>query len=383
MPHAASNAARKCFLPIFGDGEDHLVVTLLELTRSVCAVSYRVAHRSLMVRMKFTAYENTATAPALRWVTPIHTEHSRGYGYQTGTHFVHFYGKANGIWVISPGLCVTQGNSGTLQNWQASNFGATNSVASILDVGQTIAGVWRPGILRAEDIRTGLLVAESDQYHALQAVRILLERLDDLFLYVEPTPAGLATYGHKTRELLILASTEVENAWARYLTDAGVQPIGGARFTTNDYVRLHPKLHLAEYQLVLNAYPSVPASRPFDVWASANPTQSLPWYHAYNLTKHDRRAHFDKATLRHCIDAVAASLILFATRFSPYPLFNSGGTASALFNQLFQLELVHPRVETFYVPMVQFPANPNLSLSKFDIDAVGLRQPWQVQPFTV
>lgn len=333
--------------------------------------------------MKFVAYENTATAPALRWATPIHTEHARGYGYQTATHFVHFYGRSNGIWVISPGLCITQGINGTLQDWQTENFGAANRVASILDVGQTVTGVWRPGILTSEDILTGLRTSESDQHHALQAIRLLLERLDELFLYIEPTTTSLPTYSHKTRELLILASTEVENAWARYLSDGAVQPQAGARFTTNDYVRLHPKLHLAEYRLSLKAYPAVPASRPFHGWASANPTQSLPWYHAYNQTKHDRQAHFDKATLGHCIDAVAASLILFATRFSPYPLLNGGGTASTLFNQLFRLELVEPRVETFYVPMIQFPANPNLSLIKLDIDGAGLRQPWQVQPFAV
>lgn len=333
--------------------------------------------------MKFFAYQNTATAPALRWATPIHIEQARGYGYQTATHFVHFYGRDNGIWVISPGLCVTQGINGTLEDWQNANFGAANRVASVLDVGQTVAGVWRPGILRDEDIRTGLQAMESDEHHALQAIRLLLERLDELFLYIEPTAVSLATYSHKARELLILASTEVENTWARYLADAGVVPAPGARLTTKDYVRLHPKLYLAEYQLSLKAYPGVLASRPFHGWDAANPTRSLPWYHSYNQTKHDRQAHFDKATLRHCIDAVAASLILFVTRFSPYPLFNGGGTASTLFNQLFQLSLVEPRVETFYVPMIQFPANPNLNLVAFDIDGGGLRQPWQAQPFTV
>ena len=333
--------------------------------------------------MRFWAYANTATAPALRWATPIHAEQGRGYGYQTPAHFVHFYGRANGIWVISPGLCVTAGINGTLQNWQTSNFGAANRVESVLEVGQTVAGVWRPGIITEVDIRAGLRASESDQHHALQAIRLLLERLDELFLYIEPTTVSLSTYSHKTRELLILASTEVENAWARYLSDAGVQPAAGSRFTTNDYVRLHPKLHLAEYQLSLKAYTSVPASRPYQGWVPANPTQSLPWYHAYNQTKHDRQAHFDKATLRHCIDAVAASLILFINRFSPYPLFNGGGTASTLFNQLFQVELVVPRAETFYVPLIQFPANPNLNLVTYDIDAAGLRLPWQVQPFTL
>lgn len=64
-------------------------------------------------------------------------------------------------------------------------------------------------------------------------------------------------------------------------------------------------------------------------------------------------------------------------------MWNGGGTASTLINQLFQLELVQPRPETFYIPMIQFPENPYLDLSVFDIDAHGLRQPWRVQPFTV
>ena len=71
--------------------------------------------------MLFTVYANSATAPALRWATPLHLEHARGYGYATDKHFVHFYGRATGIWVISPGLCTTQGINGTLQDWQTTN----------------------------------------------------------------------------------------------------------------------------------------------------------------------------------------------------------------------------------------------------------------------
>jgi hypothetical protein len=333
--------------------------------------------------MRFKVYENTATASTLRWATPIHLEQARGYGYQIDTHFVHFYGRATGIWVISPGLCVTQGISGNIQDWQVVNFGAANRVTSDLEVGQTVSGVWRPGILTEDDIRAGLQSTESAEHHALQAVRLLLERLDELFIYIEPTAGSIATFSHKTRELLILACTEVENAWARYLADAGLHPSSRSRFTTNDYVRLHQKLHLSEYRLSIKAHPSVPASQPFHGWDQANPTQSLPWYHAYNQTKHDRQSHFDKATLRHCIDAVSANVILFITRFSPYPLFNGGGTASTLYNQLFQLELVQPRPESFYVPQIQFPATPNLDLAKFDIDRTGLRRPWQVLAFTL
>jgi hypothetical protein len=106
--------------------------------------------------------------------------------------------------------------------------------------------------------------------------------------------------------------------------------------------------------------------RPFHGWTAAQPTKSLVWYDGYNLTKHDRKTHFDKATLKNCIDAVSANLALFSPRFSPYPLYNEGGTVSALFQQLFEIELKDPRPETFYVPLIKFPDNPNLNLIVID-----------------
>jgi hypothetical protein len=261
--------------------------------------------------MKFTAYKNTATANPLNWAFPIHMEFDRGYGYETDTHFVHIYGKSSADWPISPGLCVTQGKKGTLVDWQTHKFGATDHAISMRDVDETVATVWRPGIEHYDDIRNGLKTTDTDRHQALQSIRLLLERLDDLFIYVEPTAYSLQAYSHKSRELLILASTEMENAWARYLREAGAVPINGTAYATTDYVKLLQPLYLAEYQLTLKAYPSTTPTRPFATWSAAQSTQSLGWYHAYNQTKHDRHTHFDKGTLKHCIDAVAANLVLF------------------------------------------------------------------------
>lgn len=332
--------------------------------------------------MKFYPYANTLTAPGLRFSTPLHDRNPRGYAYETDTHFIHLYGNGEGLWTIHSGLTVTQGKAGTLQDWVLNTFGGTAPNTSTSDVGRTIAHVWRPGIWNYDDIRAALRTTDNERREALQAVRLLLERLDELTLFIEPTTESLRTYSHKTRELLILACTEVENAWKAYMVEAGAVPTA-ADFRTVDYVRLAGPLHLGEYQLKLKAFPTEPTSRPFHGWSTAQPTQSIAWYHAYNQTKHDRKSHFDKATLKHCLDAVAANLIMFSVRFSPYPLYNEGTTVSALFNQMFDITLVAPRPETFYLPLVKFPDNPNLNLMVIDCVGAGLVQPWQVDNFVL
>jgi hypothetical protein len=332
--------------------------------------------------MKFISYEANATPADIRFAKPLHADYPRGYAYEIDTHFVHLYGQDKNLWSIQKGLTVTQGTEGDLRSWVTKNFGgATPFPSSVHEVGHTISHIWRPGISDYDDIRSGLNTIDLDRREALQAIRLQLERLDEITLFIEPTPNSLSTYSHKTRELLILACTEVENAWKAYMVEAGTKPKSGRDFKTEDYVRLLEPLYLNEFQLKLKAFRTEPTSQPFQGWSAAKPSQSLSWYQAYNETKHDRKSHFDKATLKTCIDAVAANLVMFSVRFSPFPLYNEGASVSALFNQMFDISLVNPKPETFYLPLVKFPANPNTVLSTFNIVGSGLQQPWTVDPF--
>src|SRR5690242_12333578 len=95
----------------------------------------------------------------------------------------------------------------------------------------------------------GLGTTDTERHEHLQSVRLLIERLDELFLYIEPSANSLLTYGHKTRELLILACTEVENAFRHYFRVSNTPPINGREYTTNDYVKLHPTLFLPEFEI--------------------------------------------------------------------------------------------------------------------------------------
>jgi hypothetical protein len=120
--------------------------------------------------------------------------------------------------------------------------------------------VWWPALYYANEVLQALGTSESEHRSAEQALRLLVERLDDILMYIEPDSSGLRAFSHKTRELLILACTNVENTWRYYMRVAGVEPAGGGDFTTRDYVQLLEPLHLSEYELSLRSYGTVPPS---------------------------------------------------------------------------------------------------------------------------
>lgn len=284
-------------------------------------------------------------------MTTVHVGQPRGIAYETPTHFVHFYGRDSDLYVISVGLTASQKKSGQISDWVTRVFGAQDIKPSVHRPGETVSRVWRPGLYFYEETLQGLGNTEAELRVAEQALRLLLDRLDELFLYIEPDNHGLQSYSHKTRELLILACTELENNWKAYMRHAGMAP-RGADFTTKDYVRLLKPLYLDEYEIALKSYSSVSPMRPFSSWSTQAPTQSLPWYDAYNKTKHDRTTYFAEATLANCIAAVGANIAMHCVRFSPFPLLEGRGTLASLFNQAFGIRLHNPNPDSFYVPSV-------------------------------
>ena len=301
--------------------------------------------------MKALTYRVTKhTIP--RWA-PIHEKEPRGIAYETDTHFVHVFGQDAGLWIVSPGLTVTEARSGTLYEWIDRTFGAVEVKESLHEVGHSVRGVWRPGLFFSNEILQGLDTTESALRMAEQALVILISKLDEIFQFVEPEPKTLLVYGHKIRELLILAATEAENAWKDFLRIAGTAPPANGRFSTNHYVKLSRPLALEDYQVYFPQYVGIPKIRPFLGWSASNPTSSLPWYDAYNKTKHDRNQHFDSATLMACIQAISANIVLLSVRYGPFNLFNGGNRLSALINHLIRLELVACDPASFYVPKIR------------------------------
>lgn len=179
------------------------------------------------------------------------------------------------------------------------------------------AGAYHPRIWRTGN--PGLFeLPPADQrafYSAAAEALVLFDKLNAVFRIVEPHPSNEDCYGHETRQLLILACTEVENAMRSVLQVNGYT--GGARLSTNDYVKLLLPMQLDRYRVRLPIRPDWPALTPFAGWNAGMPTQSLSWYDAYNATKHDRESNSGQASLKHLISATSAVFILVAARFGP------------------------------------------------------------------
>lgn len=276
----------------------------------------------------------------------------RGIAYETPTHFVHLYGQRVGTCTISSGLTITEGKICTLREWVVSRFGAQNIEETNLPVGQCVSNVWRPGLYYNEDVLQSLGASLPDVRQAQRSIVSLFRKLDEILNYIEPSQHGLLSFGHRTRELLILACTDIEDQWVRMLRLAGVTK---SRLNTTDYVQLRKPLHLAEFRMLMPAYPEI-AIEPFAGWTEDQPTASLPWYEAYNKTKHDKTNHLMDATLQMCIDAVAANIAMFSARFGPHFLIEGQGSTSSQFNELFKIELSDPDFKTFYAPLIDTSA---------------------------
>ncbi|MFG1374484.1 hypothetical protein V5F32_20095 [Xanthobacter oligotrophicus] len=314
------------------------------------------------------------------WV-PFHDEQPRGLAYETAKHFVHFFGKDSQLWIVSPGLTVTEKRTTTLRDWIERTFGAEDVVDLRQEVAHTVRGVWRPGLLLQDEIHIGLDTNSQKARAAEQAMLILLQRLDEIFLFIEPSLRNLDTFGHKTRELLILASTEVENSFVDFIKISGPPTYPKRQLTTNDYVKLLDPLHLSDYQVSFLQYENIPAIRPFEHWSSTNPAKSLSWYDAYNKTKHNREMNFDKSTVLNCIQAISANLILFSVRHGPISLFNGGTTLSGLINQIVRIDLINPDPSTFYIPKIKIVEGHRDDLICFGSEKC--LEPRSVQPLTL
>jgi len=270
-----------------------------------------------------------------------------GMAYETDEFFVHYYISEwnSPFGGLRPQQRIYQRKKGTLEDWVVNAFGAENVRECVHSAGETIKGVWRPGISSQADIGN----FKSDVGNWARAQVILLKKLSEIFDFVEPKGSGLNAYSHKTRELLILACTEVENYWTYYLRASGNVE---ARLSTNDYVKLKETLYLSDFEIQRDRL-GLPSVSPFDGWDSTQPTRSLPWYDAYNKVKHNRDRDFELATVENCINSVAGALVLFASRFGPSQLNGNINVLSGLFNELFSMQLKEIDPKTYYLPKIE------------------------------
>jgi hypothetical protein len=153
--------------------------------------------------------------------------------------------------------------------------------------------------------------------HYIRAFLLLLKDLQELFDYVEPADGNLSCYSYRIHALLLRACVEVEANCKAILKENGYikKSKKGKDIDMNmdDYKKINTTHRLSSYQVKVPYWSGTEDTRfPFLAWSTGNP---LPWYEAYNITKHDRHAGFKEATFEHLLDACCGVLVILSAQF--------------------------------------------------------------------
>lgn len=154
-----------------------------------------------------------------------------------------------------------------------------------------------------------------------EEVGVLVGHLASICRVITPDNATDKAYGSEIRNLLILACTEVE-AQLKGVLKANQYPRRKSLRMDQDYYRLSIPMKLDEYAVRLTSFRDYAEFRPFEGWRTKD--DRLPWYQAYNATKHDRAGSVGAAALAHAISAVAALEVLLAAQYGPGTVRHSG-----------------------------------------------------------
>ena len=168
-------------------------------------------------------------------------------------------------------------------------------------------------LLLDDDEEFNILSESSDEeyFRDVRQYNNLVENLIATFKTVEPDKNHERVFGLSYRELILLASMEVEIHWKALLTENGYLK---ERTTTRDYIK--PKQFINfDCSYLLSSYPGFPLLFPFQGWNENSPTESLVWYDAYNKIKHNRTEYIKLANLKNALLSIAAVHKLLIIRY--------------------------------------------------------------------
>jgi hypothetical protein len=166
--------------------------------------------------------------------------------------------------------------------------------------------------------------------HYVRSFLLLLKDLQELFDYVEPTDENLNCYSYRIQALLLRACIDVEANCKAILKENGYErkdKWGKDAMNMSDYKKINLTHRLSSYQVKVPYWNGTKNMRsPFAAWSTGN---ILPWYEAYNTTKHDRHSGFKEATFDHLLDSCCAVLVILSAQFETND-FSPGNTLLAL-----------------------------------------------------
>ena len=147
--------------------------------------------------------------------------------------------------------------------------------------------------------------------HYIRAFLLLQRDLQQLFDFIEPDDSNLLTYSFRTHELLLRTCVEIEANFKAILKENGYTRSGN--WDMRDYQKVEESHRLSAYEIRVPIWRGTQGlRRPFQAWASSEP---LPWYSAYNDSKHDRLTAFKRASFANALDAVTALVVIISAQF--------------------------------------------------------------------
>jgi hypothetical protein len=161
--------------------------------------------------------------------------------------------------------------------------------------------------------------AESPE-HYTRALLLILDDLKAIFEYVEPSDEGRTAFSYRIHALLMRTCIEIEANFKAILAENTFSQ-SGRSLTIRDFRRIDVTHHLSSYEALLPIWNGpAPTIRPFEPWRahrglSVPQGVPLPWYQAYNASKHSRQQAFKQANLWALIEAIAGLLILVTAQF--------------------------------------------------------------------
>jgi hypothetical protein len=158
--------------------------------------------------------------------------------------------------------------------------------------------------------------------HYVRAFTLIQNDLQSIFEYIEPSDEGRAAYSYRIHALFMRACIEIEANFKAILEENTFNQ-QTRWLKMNDYRRVDVTHHLSSYEVILPIWNSTsPTFKPFEPWRAWRGLEkpkdidlSLPWYQAYNASKHDRQDEFKKANFENLVMAVAGLLVLISSQF--------------------------------------------------------------------
>lgn len=273
-------------------------------------------------------FPNAHSGPG--FVALSHFPHKRGIAFEYNEAFFAA-GINNGGEVF--GISKLHCDAKNCREWVLKSFGDGNPESKECEPGVYYKRMrrWNSSLLNG-GYPVNLYKKERDD--TCVALRILFKKLEEIFETVEPNDSNKKCYGHKIREVLLLACMEVESGWTAVLKENNYTK--KSTFNTNDYIKLKSAMGLDIYTVALKSNPGFATFNPFEGWNETKPTESLPWYNAYNNVKHDREKNLHFATLEMAVQACAAALVMFNAQFR-YVEVHQGDARYHFMHSIFQL----------------------------------------------